>query len=106
MRCLQVTLSVWDDGKLAPEELFSVRLDPTQAVQRNPFSDKKWRNFQISKFFGGGSTSSRVQPIGVLTKDGPHRPPVLDMWLLAHSLGSGHTRDMALDRWVSSLDML
>lgn len=95
----QVTASVWEEGETSRSESFSVVVDPARAHLRNPFGDKKWRKFQISTLFGGYNSSPKVQHIDVLTRGGQGTNPVIDRWIMVQSLGSGHTRDMALDRW-------
>jgi sacsin len=75
-------------------------VDPARSLLRHPFQEKKWRNFkyQFSSIFGGSSSASKVHTIDVLlTEDGNQ---MVDKWLVVQSLASGHTRDMALDRYV------
>lgn len=96
---IQVSVAVWEEGEARPHELFEVRVDPARALLRNPFQEKKWRNFKfhLSNIFGSSSSASKVHTIDVLlTEDGTK---VVDTWLVVQSLGSGHTRDMALDRY-------
>ena len=65
---------------------------------RNPFLEKKWRKFQISRLFGSSSAAIKLHIIDVNIFQGGTR--VVDQWLVALSLGSGQTRNMALDRYV------
>lgn len=98
---IQVSISVWEEGEARPHELFGVRIDPARALLRNPFQEKKWRNFkyQLTSIFGGSSSTSKVHTIDVLlTEDGKQ---IVDKWLVVQCLGSGHTRDMALDRYFN-----
>lgn len=84
-----------------PHRLFSVRVDPARASLRHPFQDKKWRKFQLSSLFGSYNVPSKVHTLDVLlTEDGNQ---TVDKWLIVQSLGSGHTRDMALDRSLNPL---
>lgn len=65
---------------------------------RNPFSEKKWRKFQLSRLFSSSNTAIKMQVIDVsLYSEGT---TFIDRWLLALSLGSGQTRNMALDRYA------
>ncbi|KAL3718738.1 hypothetical protein ACJRO7_003791 [Eucalyptus globulus] len=93
---LQVTISTWEEGYAKPSEQYSVSVDSSFAVTRNPFSEKKWRKFQISRLFSSSNTSTKVQSIDVIVHKGATR--VVDRWLVVLSLGSGQTRNMALDR--------
>ncbi|KAG0589167.1 hypothetical protein KC19_1G000400 [Ceratodon purpureus] len=100
-----VSISVWEEGEARPHELFGVRIDPARALLRNPFQEKKWRNFkyQLTSIFGGSSSTSKVHTIDVLlTEDGKQ---IVDKWLVVQCLGSGHTRDMALDRKYLSYNL-
>lgn len=75
-------------------------MDPARSLLRHPFQEKKWRNFkyQLTSIFGGSSSASKVHTIDVLvTEDGVQ---MVDKWLVVQSLASGHTRDMALDRYA------
>lgn len=93
---LQVTLSTWEEEKLEPCQDFSVYVDSSSANLRNPFSEKKWRKFQISRLFGGSNAATKLQVIDVHLHQGETRS--VDKWLVVLSLGSGQTRNMALDR--------
>jgi sacsin len=96
----QVSVTVWEEGEPGPNELFGVRVDPARAVLRNPFQDKKWGNFkyQLSTMFGSSSSASKVHTIDMLLTE--NQSKIVDKWLVVQTLGSGHTRDMALDRSV------
>jgi len=64
---------------------------------RNPFSEKKWRKFQLSRIFSSSNAMIKMHVIDVdLYSEGT---TVIDRWLVALSLGSGQTRNMALDRY-------
>lgn len=67
---------------------------------RNPFSEKKWRKFQISRLFSSSSSATKSHVIDVNLCLGDRR--VIDRWLVVLSLGSGQTRNMALDRYVGN----
>lgn len=96
----QVSLVAWDDDELEPHELFSVRVDPARVALRNPFQEKKWRKFQLTNLFGGFNVASKIHSLDVLlTEDGNQ---TVDKWLVVQTLGSGHTRDIALDRYCPS----
>jgi len=63
---------------------------------RNPFSEKKWRKFQISRIFSSTSAAIKMQAIDVhVIESGCN---YIDKWFVSLSLGSGQTRNMALDR--------
>lgn len=98
---IQVTLSTWEEEKLEPCQDFSVYVDSSSANLRNPFSEKKWRKFQISRLFGGSNAATKLQVIDVHLHQGETRS--VDKWLVVLSLGSGQTRNMALDRYVVNL---
>lgn len=86
----------WEEESLQPCEDYSVCIDPSSALLRNPFSEKKWRKFQISRLFSSSNAAMKLHVIDVTTKQGGDR--VVDKWLVALTLGSGQTRNMALDR--------
>ncbi|CAM6095372.1 unnamed protein product [Calypogeia fissa] len=91
-----VSLTAWDEEELAPHQLFSVRVDPARVALRNPFQEKKWRKFQLTNIFGGFNVAPKIHSLDVLlTEDGNQ---TVDKWLVVQTLGSGHTRDIALDR--------
>ncbi|XP_026408158.1 sacsin-like isoform X2 [Papaver somniferum] len=92
----QVTLSTWEEGSLQPVQDYSVCIDPMLATVRNPFSEKKWRKFQISRLFSSSNASIKVHTIDVHLLEGETK--VVDKWIVVLSLGSGQTRNMALDR--------
>ncbi|XP_031371785.1 sacsin isoform X1 [Punica granatum] len=93
---LQVSISTWDEGNLQPLEEYSVSIDYSVALARNPFSEKKWRKFQISRLFSSSNATTKVQMIDVNVHQGGNRG--IERWLVVLSLGSGQTRNMALDR--------
>lgn len=92
----QVSLLTWEEESLNPSEDYSVCIDPSSAMMRNPFSEKKWRKFQISRLFSSSNAAIKLNVIDVITKQGG--ASFVDQWLLVLSLGSGQTRNMALDR--------
>ncbi|KAK7310408.1 hypothetical protein RJT34_07912 [Clitoria ternatea] len=93
---LQVSISTWDERHSHPCQKFSVSMDPTSSIWRNPFSEKKWRKFQLSRLFSSSNTAIKMHVIDVtLYSEGT---TIIDRWLLVLSLGSGQTRNMALDR--------
>ncbi|CAI9097022.1 OLC1v1033309C2 [Oldenlandia corymbosa var. corymbosa] len=93
---MQVKLSTWEEGSLEPCEEFSVNLNPSCAILRNPFSQKKWKKFQFSSLFGSSNAAIRLEVMDLtLNIKGTS---ITDRWLVALSLGSGQTRNMALDR--------
>jgi len=65
---------------------------------RNPFSEKKWRKFQLSRLFSSSNAAVKLHVIDVSLYQGSVR--VVDRWLVVLSLGSGQTRNMALDRYA------
>jgi sacsin len=70
---------------------------------RNPFSEKKWRKFQLSRLFSSSNAAIKMHVIDVnLCSEGT---TFIDRWLLVLTLGSGQTRNMALDRYVLSYKM-
>lgn len=93
---LQVSISTWEEGHSHPCQNFSISIDPSSSIMRNPFSEKKWRKFQLSRLFSSSNTAIKMHVIDVsLYSEGT---TFIDRWLLALSLGSGQTRNMALDR--------
>lgn len=94
----QVSISTWEEGNPQPCEDCSVSIDLSSAIMRNPFSEKKWRKFQISRLFNSSNAATKLHVIDVHLNNGTAR--VVDRWLVALSLGSGQTRNMALDRYV------
>ncbi|CBI27138.3 unnamed protein product, partial [Vitis vinifera] len=93
---LQVSLSTWEEGNPQPSQDYSVGVDSSAAIIRNPFSEKKWRKFQISRLFSSSNAAIKLHVIDVNMYQG--RTRVVDRWLIVLSLGSGQTRNMALDR--------
>ncbi|XP_021724690.1 uncharacterized protein LOC110692006 isoform X2 [Chenopodium quinoa] len=93
---LQVSLSRWEEGNLQPSEDYSVCIDSSSARLRNPFSEKKWRKFQISRLFSSSNSASKMHVIDITCRQGENK--VSDQWVTALSMGSGQTRNMALDR--------
>lgn len=93
---MQISLSTWNEGSLEPFEEYSVQVDPSCANVRNPFSEKKWKRFQFSSIFGSSNAATKLEVIDVNLSTGGTR--VVDRWLVMLSLGSGQTRNMALDR--------
>lgn len=94
----QVSISTWEEGNSQPHQDYSVSIDSSSAIMRNPFSEKKWRKFQISRLFNSSNAATKLHVIDVNLNHGAAR--VVDRWLVALSLGSGQTRNMALDRYV------
>ncbi|CDP11009.1 unnamed protein product [Coffea canephora] len=93
---MQVSLSTWEEGSLELFEDYSVSIDPSCAIVRNPFSEKKWKKFQFSSLFGSSNSATKVEVIDLnLCIKGTI---AVDRWLVVLSLGSGQTRNMALDR--------
>ncbi|PRQ41414.1 putative transcription factor C2H2 family [Rosa chinensis] len=93
---MQVSICTWEEGSAQPCQDYSVSIDSSSAIMRNPFSEKKWRKFQISRLFNSSNAATKLQVIDVNLNQGKAR--VVDRWLVALSLGSGQTRNMALDR--------
>ncbi|KAL2560101.1 hypothetical protein AAZV13_20G002600 [Glycine max] len=100
---LQVSISTWEEGHSHPSKNFSISIDPSSSILRNPFSEKKWRNFQLSRIFSSSNAVIKMHAIDVnLYSEGT---TVIDRWLVALSLGSGQTRNMALDRRYLAYDL-
>ncbi|XP_042037175.1 sacsin isoform X1 [Salvia splendens] len=93
---LQVSLSTWEDGSPEPCLDYSIDIDPLSAVARNPFSEKKWKKFQLSSIFGSSTAAIKLQVLDLNLNKGGMR--FVDRWLVVLSMGSGQTRNMALDR--------
>ncbi|KAJ8747299.1 hypothetical protein K2173_011564 [Erythroxylum novogranatense] len=93
---LQVSLSTWNEGMVQPHQDCSVFIDSSSARMRNPFSEKNWRKFQLSRLFSSSNAATKLHMIDVKLYRGSTK--VVDRWLLVLSLGSGQTRNMALDR--------
>ncbi|KAL6651611.1 hypothetical protein ACP70R_010536 [Stipagrostis hirtigluma subsp. patula] len=93
---IQVSISTWEVGAPQPNLNYSVLVDPSVASLRNPFSEKKWRKFQISRIFASTSAAIKMQAIDVhVVESGCN---YIDKWFVSLCLGSGQTRNMALDR--------
>lgn len=93
----QVSISSWEKGNLQPSLDFSVSIDPSFAIMRNPFSEKKWRKFQIARLFSSSSAAIKTHVIDVhVSRSGSN---TTDKWLVVLCLGSGQTRNMALDKY-------
>ncbi|KAK1273593.1 hypothetical protein QJS04_geneDACA019168 [Acorus gramineus] len=90
----QVSLYTWSIENSYPSLQYSISVDPS--IARNPFSDKKWRKFQISKLFSSSHAAIKLNAMDVHVLQGETK--VVDKWLIALSMGSGQTRNMALDR--------
>ncbi|KAE9615782.1 putative transcription factor C2H2 family [Lupinus albus] len=93
---LQVSISTWEVGSPHPLKNFSISIDPSSSVMRNPFSEKKWRKFQLSRLFSSSNAAMKMHVIDVSSYSGG--TTIIDRWLVVLSLGSGQTRNMALDR--------
>ncbi|KAF7808225.1 sacsin [Senna tora] len=91
-----VSILTWEEGMPRPCQNYSVCIDPSSALMRNPFSEKKWRKFQISRLFSSSNAAIKMQLIDVTSYS--EGTTTVDRWLLVLSLGSGQTRNMALDR--------
>ena len=95
-----MSVSTWEEGSTQLCQDYSVFIDPSSAILRNPFSEKKWRKFQISRLFSSSNAAVKLHVIDVnLFQKGTR---FVDRWLVVLSLGSGQTRNMALDRYVES----
>lgn len=96
----QVSVSTWEEGSTQLSQDYSVFIDPSSAIMRNPFSEKRWRKFQISRLFSSSNAAVKLHVIDVnLFQRGTR---FVDRWLVVLSLGSGQTRNMALDRYAES----
>lgn len=91
-----MSISTWEEGSAQPCQDYSVSIDSSSAIMRNPFSEKKWRKFQISRLFNSSNAATKLHIIDVNLNQGA--AIVVDRWLVALSLGCGQTRNMALDR--------
>lgn len=83
---------------MRPALNYSVSVDHSPAISRNPFSEKKWRKFQLTRLFSGSSSVTKVNVIDVQVINGDSIS--IDKWLVVLCLGSGQTRNMALDRYA------
>lgn len=95
-------MSTWEDGSLQPSLDYSVDLDPLSASVRNPFSEKKWKKFQLSSIFGSSTAAVKLHVLDLNMIQGG--ATFIDRWLVVLSMGSGQTRNMALDRYVTRHD--
>ncbi|KAL3825148.1 hypothetical protein ACJIZ3_021177 [Penstemon smallii] len=93
---LQVSLSTWEDGSPQPSLDYSVKIDPFSADSRNPFSEKKWKKFNLSSIFSSSAAAIKLQVLDLNLNQGGIS--FIDRWLVVLSMGSGQTRNMALDR--------
>jgi len=93
-------LSTWEDGASQPTLNYSVLVDPSVASLRNPFSEKKWRKFQISRIFSSTSAAIKMQAIDVHVIESGCS--YIDKWFVSLSLGSGQTRNML---WTGIFDL-
>lgn len=93
---LQVSLLTWEEGNLHPTLNYAVSIDQSFAILRNPFSEKKWRKFQLSRLFTSSNAAIKMHIIDVHVIQGGSS--LIDKWLVVLCLGSGQTRNMALDR--------
>ncbi|GJW33592.1 sacsin isoform X1 [Tanacetum coccineum] len=92
----EVSLSTWEEKEPQPSQDFLTYVDSSHASARNPFSEKKWKKFQLSNLFGTSSSAVKLHVVDInLLQRGMM---VVDRWLVVLSLGSGQTRNMALDR--------
>ncbi|KAL8139892.1 hypothetical protein V2J09_005913 [Rumex salicifolius] len=102
---LQVSLSTWEEGNAQASLDYSICVDSSSAIMRNPFSDKKWKKSQISRLFSSISAATKIQGadqqkemhVIAIDRCQGHKK-LTDKWLMVLSLGSGKTRNMALDR--------
>lgn len=94
----QVSLLTWEEGSLHPTLNYAVSIDQSFAILRNPFSEKKWRKFQLSRLFTSSSAAIKMHVIDVHVNQGGSS--LIDKWLVVLCLGSGQTRNMALDRYT------
>ncbi|KAL0905364.1 hypothetical protein M5K25_023777 [Dendrobium thyrsiflorum] len=92
----QVSLSTWEEGNLHPSLDFSVSIDPSASIMRNPFSEKRWKKFQLSRIFSTLPDAIKMHVLDVHITQGDRS--FVDKWLVVLCLGSGKTRNMALDR--------
>ncbi|KAH9612108.1 hypothetical protein KSS87_002588 [Heliosperma pusillum] len=94
---MQVSLSTWEEESLQPSEDYSVRVGSSSAALRNPFAEKKWRKFQISRYFSSSNAAAtKMHAIDISCCQGDTK--VSEQWIVVLSMGSGQTRNMALDR--------
>ncbi|CAN8264910.1 unnamed protein product [Cochlearia groenlandica] len=92
----QVSFSTWEQGNAQLHQDYALHIDSASANVRNPFSEKKWRKFQLSRLFSSSNSAVKSQIIEVNIHIGENK--LLDRWLVVLSMGSGQSRNMALDR--------
>lgn len=61
----QVSYSTWEQGNAEPHQDFALHIDSASAIMRNPFSEKKWRKFQLSRLFSSSNSAVKSQIIEV-----------------------------------------
>lgn len=98
MFLFQVSLSTWEEGSLHPSLDYSVSIDPSASVQRNPFSEKRWKKFHLSRIFSTSPDAIKMHVLDVHITQGDRS--FVDKWFVVLCLGSGKTRNMALDRYA------
>ncbi|XP_057820319.2 uncharacterized protein LOC131033191 isoform X2 [Cryptomeria japonica] len=99
----QVWLSSWEGGQTCLSRDYAVSVDPSASILRSPFPEKKWRKFQLSNLFSSSSVATKLYTIDVrIIEDGSE---IVDRWFVALTLGSGQTRNMALDRRFMSYNL-
>lgn len=94
-----MSISTWEEGSSQLCQEYSVSLDSQASILRNPFLEKKWNKFQITRLFGSSNAAIKMHVIEVHVFEKGRN--FLDRWLVVLSLGSGQTRNMALDRYVA-----
>lgn len=90
-----MSLSTWELGNSGPRQDYSIHVDLSYAGARNPFSEMKWKKFRLSSIFGTSNAAIKWHIIDVNLYRGETR--IADRWIVL-TLGSGQTRNMALDR--------
>ncbi|XP_020581520.1 sacsin isoform X2 [Phalaenopsis equestris] len=99
----QVSLLTWEEGNLHPLLDYSVSIDPSTSILRNPFSEKRWKKFQLSRIFSTSPDTTKMHVLDVHITQGDRN--FVDKWLVVLCLGSGKTRNMALDRRYLSYNL-
>lgn len=92
-------MSTWEEGSAEPSLNYSIDIDPLSAAIRNPFSEKKWKKFQLSSIFSSSAAAIKLQMLNLNLNQGGKQ--FSDRWLVVLSMGSGQTRNMALDRYAT-----